>query len=140
MSDTTTLPDRMLSPRELDARVAERLFDWTITYLGEHGALGIRAGHSVTKDVPSYSFDPAAMMEVFNELVRRGFGVAMGNGHASVWCRIDSRQVLTVESLGYADAPTLPRAVCLAALAAADAALAPPAGGDAAAGEGTVRA
>jgi len=119
--------------RKVDAEVAEKVMGWTdISALGcgypPSGPIGPnerRPPHTAprlgTSRVPPYSTDPAAAWSVVEKLVSMGRKVHVETCFAGGKLHNDVTVSGTVEDLDShadADEPTMPEAVCRAALAA----------------------
>lgn len=124
MSD---IPDTLPAGGDLDCEVAERIFGWTDARWDEIGYSGKPPGKETYTEVPKFSTDPAAMMQVVERMKSLGWLVhmlAMADG----WVVNARRHILPangdwqeatfttdfIQEIG----DTLPEAVCIAALSA----------------------
>lgn len=100
----------MPSNRELDKQVAKAVMGWRI----EGSAWYAPNGCSVEiYQIPRYSFDIAAAMEVVEKMRERGYGVCMADNMGVAPWNVDIVGTVGVYE-GCSD--SLPEAICLAAL------------------------
>jgi len=109
----TPSPDTLQSNRELDAAIAEQVFGW-VGALKCNPEMGLMPDYRTMDEIPHYSSDPAAMMQVVEKMRERG-SVTVSWGDSFVHCVWYDRNL---NALGSVYEPTAPLAVCRCALAA----------------------